>query len=324
MILYSISRLAQALVVLVCISLIGFLLVSNLGDPLATLLPSDATQAQRDQLIEALNLNASVVERFGLFLNDLVHGSFGISYRTHEPVSSLILQRLPATVELALVSLMITIVLGVSGGVYCGVHSTRAGAKAIMFISLAGVTLPTFVLGILLILVFSVNLGWFPSFGRGDVVALGDWWTTGYLTVSGWRALILPSITLAMFQVTFVLRMIRSQLLEIGQTDFIRFAKARGLPHRSVWYVHALKNALVPVVTITGLQLGNIIAFSVVTESVFAWPGLGLLFLQSIQSADIPVISTYLILIGVIFIVINLLVELSYPLLDPRILRRGT
>lgn len=324
MILYSLSRLIQALVVLLCISLIGFLLVSNLGDPLATLLPSDATQAQRDQLIEALNLNAGVVERFGLFLNDMAHGSFGISYRTHEPVSLLIAQRLPATVELALVSLAITVVLGVSGGVYCGVHPKGAIAKAIMVVSLAGVTLPTFVLGILLILVFSVNLGWLPSFGRGGVVALGDWWTTGFLTASGWRALVLPSITLAMFQVTFVLRMIRSQLLEIGQTDYIRFARARGLPEGSIWYVHALKNALVPVVTITGLQLGNIIAFSVVTESVFAWPGLGLLFLQSIQAADIPVISAYLILIGVIFIVINLLVELSYPLLDPRVLRRGT
>ena len=323
MLYYVLNRLWQAMIVLLLISLAGFLLVDYLGDPLASLLPADASQAQRDELIATLNLNAGLFERFGHFLNNLLHGSLGLSYRTHEPVTALILQRLPATLELAAVSFIITLVLGVAGGVFCAVYARNFIAKLVMFASLAGITLPTFVLGVLLILVFSVKLNWLPSFGRGDVVAIGNWWTTGLLTKSGWLALVLPAITLSMFQVTFVLRMIRSQLLEIEQMDFIRFSRARGLPRRAIWFIHALKNALVPVVTIAGLQLGNIIAFSVVTESVFAWPGIGLLFLQSIQSADLPVISAYLILIGAIFIVINLLIELSYPFLDPRILAQG-
>jgi peptide/nickel transport system permease protein len=172
-----------------------------------------------------------------------------------------------------------------------------------------------------LIVTFSVKLGWLPSFGRGDVVDLG-FWTTGFLTGSGLRALILPAITLALFQVTFVIRMLRTQLMEVGQSEHIRFARARGLTEARIWYIYALKNTLLPVVTVLGLQLGNIIAFSVVTENVFAWPGLGSLFLQSIQTADIPVISIYLILVGAVFMLINLLVELAYPLIDVRVLRR--
>ncbi|WP_210483964.1 ABC transporter permease [Microvirga antarctica] len=320
MLRYFASRTFQAVIVLFIISLIGFALVANLGDPLAALLSPDATEAQRAELAASLNLNASFAERFLSFFGGLWRGDFGISYRTHEPVAHLIWDRLPATIELAFASLILTLVIGIPAGVHCGVHPKSMLSRAIMFSSIIGVTLPTFVAGILLILVFAVKLAWLPSFGRGGVVDLG-FWKTGLLTASGWRALILPAITLSLFQVTFIIRMIRTQLLEVGQTEYIRFARARGLTESRVWYLHALKNTLLPVVTIIGLQLGNIIAFSVVTESVFAWPGVGLLFLQSIQSADIPVISIYLILIGAIFIIINLIVELTYPVIDPRVLR---
>ncbi|MDF2809028.1 MAG: Binding-protein-dependent transport system inner rane component family protein 67 [Microvirga sp.] len=320
MIRYIATRTYQAGIVLFVISLIGFLLVANLGDPLASLLTPDATEAQRAELAASLNLNASFAERFLSFFGGLLKGDFGISYRTHEPVAHLIADRLPATIELAAASLLLTLVIGIPAGVHCGVHPRSLLSRAIMFTSIVGVTLPTFVAGILLILVFAVKLAWLPSFGRGTVVDLG-FWKTGLLTASGWRAIILPAITLALFQVTFVIRMIRTQLLEVGQTEYIRFARARGLTEQRIWYLHALKNTLLPVVTIIGLQLGNIIAFSVVTESVFAWPGVGLLFLQSIQSADIPVISIYLILIGAIFILINLIVELTYPTIDPRVIR---
>jgi peptide/nickel transport system permease protein len=320
MIRYIATRTYQAGIVLFVISLIGFLLVANLGDPLASLLTPDATEAQRAELAASLNLNASFAERFLSFFGGLLKGDFGISYRTHEPVAHLIADRLPATIELAAASLLLTLVIGIPAGVHCGVHPRSLLSRAIMFTSIVGVTLPTFVAGILLILVFAVKLAWLPSFGRGTVVDLG-FWKTGLLTASGWRAIILPAITLALFQVTFVIRMIRTQLLEVGETEYIRFARARGLTEQRIWYLHALKNTLLPVVTIIGLQLGNIIAFSVVTESVFAWPGVGLLFLQSIQSADIPVISIYLILIGAIFILINLIVELTYPTIDPRVIR---
>ena len=307
--------------VLVAISFVAFLLVANLGDPLASLLSPDATPADRAALIKALHLDDSLMTRFADFLLGLLSGDFGISYRTHEPVAKLIAERFPATFELALASFIITLVVGSSAGMYCGIHPHSTLSRVIMLISIAGVTLPTFVVGLALISIFSVSLAWLPSFGRGEVVDLG-FWTTGLLTVSGWRALVLPAITLALFQVTFVIRMIRTQLMEVGQSEHIRFARARGLSSRRIWYIYALKNTLLPVVTILGLQLGNIIAFSVVTENVFAWPGLGSLFLQSIQTADMPVISIYLILVGAIFMFINLAVELCYPLIDARVLRR--
>jgi peptide/nickel transport system permease protein len=323
MLAYSGSRILQTIIVLLAISFIAFALVANLGDPLAALLSPDATPADRAALVSALHLDEPFLNRFVDFVRGLLAGNFGISYRTHEPVAKLIAERLPATLELAGASLVITLLVGTTAGVYCGVHPRSLLARLIMFVSIAGVTLPTFVVGIMLIVVFSVKLGWFPSFGRGDTVQLG-FWSTGLLTASGWRAIVLPAITLALFQVTFVIRMIRTQLMEVGQSEHIRFARARGLTERRVWFVYALKNTLLPVITVLGLQLGNIIAFSVVTENVFAWPGLGSLFLQSIQAADIPVISIYLILVGAIFMFINLAVELSYPLIDARVLRRRT
>lgn len=321
MLRYTLSRIVQTLIVLTAISFVGFSLVANLGDPLASLLTPDATAADREALIQALHLDEPLLRRFFNFFRGLLSGNFGISYRAHEPVAKLIGERLPATVELAFVSLLITLLFGTTAGVYCGVHPKSWLARLLMFLSIAGVTLPTFVVGIVLIGLFSVKLAWLPSFGRGDVVNLG-YWTTGLLTASGWRALVLPAITLSLFQVTFVIRILRTQLMEVGQSEHIRFARARGLSERRIWYIYALKNTLLPVITVLGLQLGNIIAFSVVTENVFAWPGLGSLFLQSIQTADMPVISIYLILIGAIFMLINLGVELTYPLIDARVLAR--
>ena len=320
MIAYGVSRTAQALLVLTAIAFIGFLLVSGLGDPLAALLPADASPAERAALVRALHLDEPALTRFAAFFKSALTGDFGISYRAHEPVGRLIAERLPATVELASASLALTLALGIPAGVYCGIRPEGRLARAVMFLSIAGVTLPTFVTGILLIAVFSVQLGWLPSFGRGQTVDLGLW-STGLLTASGWRAIILPAVTLALFQITFVIRLIRTQLMEVGQSDYIRFARACGVRPRLIWFLHALKNTLLPVLTVLALQFGNIIAFSIVTENVFAWPGLGALFLQSIQTADMPVISAYLILIGAIFMAVNLAVELAYPLIDPRVLR---
>lgn len=321
MIAHTVERIAQTLLVLLIISLIAFLLINTLGDPIGFLLPPEASLADRTALIERLHLDQPILPRFGSFLWGLLHGDFGLSYRTQQPVAGMIAERLPATFELAMVSLALTIVVGVPAGILCGVRPRSLTARAIMLTSIAGITLPNFVIGLLLIAVFAVQLGWFPSFGRGQTVMVGPW-QTGLLTASGWKAIVLPSITLAAFQVTFVIRMLRTQLMEIGQSEHIRFARARGLPEWRIWFVYAIRNALLPVVTMLGLQLGNIIAFSVVTESVFAWPGLGTLFLQSVQSADIPVIGIYLIFVGAVYMIINLAVELSYPLIDPR-LKKG-
>jgi peptide/nickel transport system permease protein len=319
--LYLMSRIGQTVLVLTIISLIAFLLVANLGDPLAALLSADASQAERAALVSALQLDRPLAVRFAGFVTNLLQGDFGLSYRTQEPVAKLIAERLPATLELAGVSLLITLSVGVPLGIWCGVRPRSVAARLVMLVSAAGVTLPNFVVGIALIAVFSVQLKLLPSFGRGETVAVGGW-TTGLLTASGWRAIVLPAITLATFQATFVIRMLRTQLMEVGLTEHIRFARARGLSEARIWSVYALKNTLLPVITMLGLQLGNIIAFSVVTENVFAWPGLGTLFLQSVQAADVPVIAIYLIFVGAVFMVINLAVEICYPLIDPRVLGR--
>jgi len=318
---YAASRIVQTVIVLLVISFIAFLLVANIGDPLAALLSADATVNERLELIAKLGLDQPLSTRFLHFIGNMLQGDFGFSYRTQDPVANLIAERLPATVELAFVSLLITIAVGVPAGIYCGVHPNSLFGRFIMLVSTAGITLPNFVVGILLIAVFSVQLGLLPSFGRGTVVDLG-FWKTGLLSVSGWRAILLPAATLSTFQVAFIIRMLRTQLMEVGQSEHIRFARARGLSEARIWYVYAIKNTLLPVITMLGLQLGNIIAFSVVTENVFAWPGLGSLFLQSIQGADIPVIAIYLIFVGLVFMVINLVVELLYPLIDARVLRR--
>lgn len=322
MILHAVERVLQTILVLLVISFVAFMLIATLGDPLGVLLPPDATMAERNALIARLSLDQPLMQRFLSFLGGIVQGDFGLSYRTQEEVGGMILERLPATAELAIASLVITILVAIPAGILCGVRPRALVSRVIMFVSIAGITLPNFVVGILLIAVFSVQLGWLPSFGRGQTVSIGGL-ETGLLTWSGWRAIILPAITLAAFQMTFVIRMLRTQLMEVGQSEHIRFARARGLSEARIWFVYAIRNALLPTVTMLGLQLGNIIAFSVVTESVFAWPGLGSLFLQSVQAADIPVIAIYLIFVGAVYMLINLAVELSYPLIDPRLKRRG-
>jgi peptide/nickel transport system permease protein len=313
------SRLLQAIPVLLIVGLIAFALFAYVGDPVSIMLPQDHTEAQRLQLIHDLGLDQPFPVQYAHFLWLAIHGNFGLSYRLAQPVSTLIAERLPATLELATTASVLAFVIGVPMGVYTGIHRNTLLSRIFMTISLTGVSLPTFLLGIMLILVFSVWLGMLPSFGRGDVIHLGHWWTTGFLTGTGLKALILPAINLGLFQMTLIMRLVRAEMLEVLRTDYIKFARARGLTNRAIHFGHALKNTLVPVITIIGLQLGGIIAFSIVTETVFQWPGMGLLFVQSVAVADIPVMSTYLLLIAVVFVVINLVVDLLYYAVDPRL-----
>ena len=318
MIVFILRRLAQAIMVMLTVAFIAFMLFQYVGDPVTNLLGQDATPEQRRQLRADLGLDKSFPVQFAAFVGNAVQGEFGLSLRQGRKVSSLIVERFPATVELAFGAALLALSFGIPMGVYAALKRGNFLSQALMTFSLLGVSLPTFLIGILLILLFAVTLKVLPSFGRGDTVALGAW-TTGLLSADGWRHLILPAVTLSIFQLTLIMRLVRAEMLEVLRTDYIKFARARGLPDRAVYFGHALKNTLVPVITITGLQLGSLIAFAIITETVFQWPGMGLLFIQAVQFADIPVMAAYLCLIALIFVVINLVVDMLYFAVDPRL-----
>lgn len=318
MLAYILRRVFQSAIVLLVVGLVAFAMFSYVGDPVDNMLGQERTQADIERLRERLGLDEPFPVQYWRFLQEAAQGNFGLSYRQGRPVSEILLERAPATLELAAVSGLMALIFGIGLGVFTAIRRNGIAANIIMTVSLIGVSLPTFLIGILLIYLFSVELGWLPSFGRGDVVDLGAW-TTGFLTVSGLKALILPSITLGLYQMTLIMRLVRTEMLEVLRQDYIRFARARGLRERTVNFRHALKNTLVPVITITGLQLGSIIAFAIITETVFQWPGVGLLFINAIQFVDIPVMAAYLMLISVMFVGINLIVDLLYFAIDPRL-----
>jgi peptide/nickel transport system permease protein len=318
MIAFVLRRVLQGVLVMLVVGFIAFSLFNFVGDPVALMLPPEATGADRDAMRQTLGLDKPFYVQFATFLANAVQGNFGISLRLGRPVSTLLAERLPATLELAMTAALIGLVVGIPVGVYTALRRDSWISRAMLTTSLVGVSLPNFLIGIFLILIFAVWLGLLPSFGRGDTVQVG-FWSTGLLTKSGLKALVLPAITLGFFPVTLIMRLVRAEMLEVLRTDYIKFARARGLPDRAVNFGHALKNTLVPVITITGLQLGAIIAFAIITETVFQWPGMGLLFIQAVQFADIPVMAAYLCLVGLIFVVINLVVDLLYYLVDPRL-----
>jgi peptide/nickel transport system permease protein len=318
MLAFILRRLFQAALVMLAVAFVSFSLFNFVGDPVNLMLGQDATPEQRAELRADLGLDRPFYVQFARFVGNAVKGEFGLSLRQIRPVATLIKERLPATLELAFCAGMLAMTLGILMGVFTALRRKGFASQFLLTVSLIGVSLPTFLIGILLILIFAVTLQWLPSYSRGDTVQLG-WWSTGFLTSSGLKSLILPSITLSLGTMTLIMRLVRSEMLEVLRTDYIKFARARGLTNRSVHFGHALKNTLVPVITIMGLQLGAIIAFAIVTETVFQWPGMGFLFIQSVQSADIPVMAAYLVLIALVFVTINLIVDLLYYLVDPRL-----
>jgi peptide/nickel transport system permease protein len=300
------------------VAFVAFALFTYMGDPINSMVAQDATLEQRQALRHALGLDQPFYVQFLVFLKNELTGNFGNSFRIGTPVATIISERLPATMDLVIVAALFALLVGVPCGVYTGLHRHGALSRFMLTVSLVGVSLPTFLIGILLILIFAVYLGWLPSFGRGQTVQLG-WWTTGFLTKSGLRSLILPGITLGLFQTTLFMRLVRAEMLEVLRTDYIKFARARGLSERAINFGHALTNTLVPVITIAGLQIGGLIAFAIITETVFQWPGMGLLFISAIQFVDVPVMSSYLVLVALFFVVINLVVDLLYYVVDPRL-----
>ncbi|MFA6966744.1 ABC transporter permease [Bosea sp. (in: a-proteobacteria)] len=321
MLAYILRSLMQGVVVMLAVAFIAFSMFRFVGDPVVNMLGQEATLQDRAELTQRLGLNDPVPLQFARFVGDAAQGDFGISYRQGRKVSSLMLERLPATVELAVLSAIFAFVFGVGLGVYAAIRRDGWIANLVMSLSLIGVSLPTFLIGIGLIYIFAVELRWLPSFGRGDTVALG-WWTTGLLTVSGLKSLVMPVLTLGFLQLTLIMRLVRSEMLEVMRTDFIRFARARGIPERRIEFRHALRNTLIPVITIAGVQLGGVIAFAIVTETVFQWPGLGALFVNAVQFVDVPVMSAYLLFVAFVFVLTSLIVDLVYVALDPR-LRSG-
>ena len=318
MLSYFFKRLLQAILVMIVVAFVSFSLFNFVGDPVISLTGEDSSIERQAEVREAIGLNDPIYIQFSRFLGNVIQGDFGISYQLKREVSDLIAERMPATLELVFVSALLAIIVGVILGVYTGIHRDSFVSNVILVISLAGVSLPTFIIGIMLIYLFSVILGVLPSFGRGEVIDLG-FWSTGFLTVSGLKALILPSVTLSLFQMTYVIRLVRAEMMEILQTDYIKFAKARGIKKNTINYKHALKNGLIPVITITGINIGTLIAFSIITETVFQWPGMGFLFIQAVQFVDIPIMSAYLVFIAFVFVMINFIVDILYYFIDPRI-----
>ena len=318
MLAFVLRRLIQAVIVMVAVAFIAFLLFQYVGDPVVFLLGQDAKPEQIRELRVALGLDRPFFVQFWHFLLNAAQGEFGLSLRQGAKVSSLLASRFPATFELALVAAALALLIGIPMGVYTALRRGSFMSQVFMTLSLLGVSLPTFLIGILLILVFAVQLGWFPSFGRGEVVQVG-WWHTGLLSLNGWHHLVLPAVTLAIFQLTLIMRLVRAEMLEVLRTDYIRFARARGLSQRAINFGHALKNTMVPVITITGLQLGSVIAFAIITETVFQWPGVGSLFVNSVAVVDVPVMAAYLVFVALVFVVINLIVDILYFIVDPRL-----
>jgi peptide/nickel transport system permease protein len=319
MVSYVLKRLFQSIAVMLFVAFVCFVLSNYVGDPVNNMVGQETSIADRAALRQELGLNDPIPVQFARFVSRAVRGDFGISYRLQRPVKVLLQERLPATLELVFVSAVLALCIGIPCGVYTGLHRESLLSRVILSTSLVGVSLPTFVTGILLIYLFAVTLNVLPSYGRGSTVKILGGWTTGFLTASGWKALILPSITLCLYQLTLILRIVRSEMLEVLRTDYIKFARARGLTNRAIHFGHALKNTLIPVITVTGLQVGSLIAFSIITETVFQWPGMGFLFIQAVLFADIPIMAAYMTLVALFFVVINLIVDLLYFLVDPRL-----
>ena len=311
-------RLAQSILVMAIVSAVSFSLFNFVGDPVNNMVGQDATREQRIEIRQQLGLDDPILSQYARFLGNTLQGDFGMSYRIKRPVDQLILERLPATLELVFVSAVIALVVGIGLGVYTGIRRHSWISRSILSVSLVGVSLPTFIIGIALIYVFAVHLRWLPSSGRSGTVDFG-WLKTSLLTVDGWRAIILPAITLSLFQLTLILRLVRAEMLELMQTDYIKFARARGLAERAINFRHALRNTLVPVITIIGLNIGGLIAFSVITETVFQWPGTGLMFIQAVDFVYVPIMAAYLVFVALLFVLINLIVDILYFVVDPRI-----
>lgn len=313
---FTIHRIGQGILVLLAISFISFLVQDNLGDPLREMVGQAVSEAEREQLREDLGFNAPFMTKYGRFLSRAIQGDLGDSYQFKRPALHVILERFPATFDLVIGTALLVTLLAIPLGCYCAIRPDAFTSRMIMVSSIVGISVPVFLTGIYAIYLFAVLLHWLPSYGRGETMNLLGW-ETGYLTLDGLRHLVLPCVTLTSIMLPLFIRLVRSEMMEVLQAPFIRMAWAKGLPRRKVWFVHALKNTLLPVVTVGGVQFGSLLAYTVLTETIFQWPGMGFMFLDAINRVDTPLIVAYLMVVGVIFVVTNTLVDLTYRLINP-------
>lgn len=314
---FLLRRAVQAVIVMLVISVIGFSIQSNLGDPLRELVGQSVSEAQREALRDEMGLNDPFLTQYIRFLGNAVQGDLGTSYFFKKPALDVILDKFPATFELVLVSSILIIAISVPAGIYAALHPERLSAKLLMGTSIVGISVPVFLTAILLISIFAVGLGWLPAFGRGDTVALPWGWETGLLSLDGWSHLLLPALSLASIMLPLFIRLIRAEMMEALRTEYVRFAWAKGIPARQVWLRHAFRNSLLPVITVGGVQMGTLIAYTILTETVFQWPGMGFLFLEAVNRVDTPLIIAYIIVVGLIFVVVNTIVDLIYTVVNP-------
>ncbi|QIR07207.1 ABC transporter permease [Salinivibrio costicola] len=318
MVTFLVKRLVQALVVMFVISLVAFAIQDNLGDPLRELVGQSVSEAERNALRDEMGLNDPFITKYTRFIGKAVQGDLGNSYFFKRPVVDVILDKLVATLELVAGAALIIVVVSIPLGVYSAIHPNSILTKVIMGFSIVGISIPVFLTAIMLMYVFSIELGWLPSYGRGETA---NWlgWESGFFTLDGLAHLVLPSVSLASIMLPLFIRLVRSEMLEALGTEYVKFARAKGLPQKKVYYQHALKNTMLPVVTVGGVQIGTMIAYTILTETVFQWPGTGFLFLEAINRVDTPLITAYVIFVGLIFVVTNTFVDLLYGLINPTV-----
>jgi len=315
---FIIRRVTQALIVIFIISVIGFGIKQSVGDPVREMTGISVSAAERDQLREKLGLNDPWFIQYGRFLGKALQGDLGNSYFYKRPATEVILEKAPATLELVLISSLIIVVFSVPLGIFSAIRPKHLFSRLLMGGSIVGVSIPVFLTAIMMIYVFSIKLGWLPSFGRGELVMIGGW-GSGLLTLDGWLHILMPSVALSSIMLPLFIRLIRAEMMEVLESEYIKFAWAKGLSNRRVWFVHAFKNTLLPVITVGGVQLGVTIAFTILTETVFQWQGLGFMFMEAVERSDSPLLVAYLMFVGIVMVVVNTLVDLIYGLVNPTI-----
>lgn len=319
MLAYLVKRVFQAIAVMFVISLVGFAIQDNLGDPLRELVGQSVSEEVRQQLRDELGLNDSFIQQYSRFLINALQGDLGTSYFFKEPALDVILKKLPATLELVFGATLIIVGFSVPLGVYTAIKPNSVLSRIIMGVSIVGISIPVFLTAILMIFVFSVELGWLPSYGRGDVVPVIGNWSTNFASLDGWSHILLPSLALASIMLPLFVRLIRAEMMEVLQSEYVKYAKAKGIRPWRIYFVHALKNTLLPVITVGGVQIGTMVAYTILTETVFQWPGMGFMFLEAVNRVDTPLIVAYLIVVGFIFVLTNTVVDLIYGLVNPTV-----
>ena len=316
---FLVRRFGQAVIVMLVISVLSFAIQDQLGDPLRELLGQSVSEEIRNQLREEMGLNDPFLVQYWRFLKKAVHGDLGVSYFFKRPALDVILDKLPATIDLVIAATFWILLFSIPVGIFAAIHPRHWFSKVAMGVSILGISVPVFLTAIFLIYLFAVELGWLPSYGRGETVAILGKWKSSLFTLDGLKHILLPSISLASVILPLFVRMIRSEMMETLETEYVKFAWAKGLPKRRIWMVHAFKNTLLPVITVGGVQLGIMVAYTILTETVFQWPGMGFMFLEAIHRVDTPLIVAYLIMVGLIFVVTNTVVDIIYGMVNPMV-----